>query len=177
MSQVLVEMPTETWSGDSSSKPVRPISSRFRRRRSTHKSSMAAIPETGALRNEPRVTRYRCDSEVEDQKDRRPIGDRFRSSTPMRATDQSFIDRTREVFQPRTARALSDEDARQIAEHLTGFFGVLLEWQAAERTLRSETADATSNRSTTTQRRLITPRAIKLCSMVEMTFLALTIPP
>jgi len=71
----------------------------------------------------------------------------------MRATGQSFIDRTREVWQPRTARALSDEDARQIAEHVTGFFSVLLEWQAAERAPRSETTDATSSRSTTTQRR------------------------
>ena len=71
----------------------------------------------------------------------------------MRATDQSFIDRTREVWAPRAARALSDEDARQIAERVTGFFSVLLEWQAAERNSGDQTDDAKSSPSTATTRR------------------------
>ena len=54
----------------------------------------------------------------------------------MRATDQPFIDRTREVWQPRATRALSDEDARQIAERVTGFFSALL-WPA-ERTFPAD---------------------------------------
>ncbi len=65
----------------------------------------------------------------------------------MRATDQPFIDRTREVWAPRTARALSDEDARQITERVTGFFSVLLEWQAAERDRGNHTPDEKSRPS------------------------------
>jgi hypothetical protein len=43
-----------------------------------------------------------------------------------------FIRRTREVWQPRLGRDLSREDARQIAENMTGFFSVLAEWSRAE---------------------------------------------
>ena len=46
----------------------------------------------------------------------------------MRATDQFFTDRTREVWQLRTGRALSDEDTRQIAENISNFFKILFEW-------------------------------------------------
>ncbi len=71
----------------------------------------------------------------------------------MRATDQPFIDRTREVWQPLAGRALSDEDARQIAERVTGFFSVLLEWQAAEGNSGDQTDDEESSPSTATTRR------------------------
>ena len=71
----------------------------------------------------------------------------------MRATDQPFIHRTREVWQPLAGRVLSDEDARQIAERVTGFFSVLLEWQAAERHSGDQTDDETSSLSITTTRR------------------------
>jgi hypothetical protein len=43
------------------------------------------------------------------------------------------IARTRQVWQPRIGRDLSDEDARQIMHNVTGFFGVLAEWSRAER--------------------------------------------
>jgi hypothetical protein len=42
------------------------------------------------------------------------------------------IARTRQVWQPRLGRNLTDEDARQIAENVTGFFAVLAEWSRAE---------------------------------------------
>lgn len=71
----------------------------------------------------------------------------------MRATDDVFIDHTLKVWQPRSPRPLSHEDARQIAEHVTGFFRVLLEWHAADREVGSQTAEATSNPSPATRRR------------------------
>lgn len=43
------------------------------------------------------------------------------------------IARTRQIWQPRIGRDLTDEDARQIAENVTGFFAVLAEWSHAER--------------------------------------------
>jgi hypothetical protein len=43
------------------------------------------------------------------------------------------IARTRQIWQPRNGRDLTDEDARQIAENVTGFFAVLAEWSHAER--------------------------------------------
>jgi hypothetical protein len=36
--------------------------------------------------------------------------------------------RTREISQPRAGRKLTDEDVRQIAENVTGFFSILAEW-------------------------------------------------
>jgi len=43
------------------------------------------------------------------------------------------IARTRQVWQPRLGRDLTDKEARQIRQNLTGFFGVLAEWSRAER--------------------------------------------
>jgi hypothetical protein len=40
---------------------------------------------------------------------------------------------SREVWQPRIARDLTDEDARQIIHNVTAFFGVLAEWSRGER--------------------------------------------
>lgn len=42
------------------------------------------------------------------------------------------IARTRQVWQPRMGRNLTDEDARHILHNATGFFGVLAEWRRAE---------------------------------------------
>lgn len=42
------------------------------------------------------------------------------------------IARTRELWQPRLGRDLTDEGARQILHSVTGFFGVLAEWRRAE---------------------------------------------
>jgi hypothetical protein len=43
------------------------------------------------------------------------------------------IARTRQIWQPRIGRDLTNEDVRQIAENVTGFFAVLAEWSHAER--------------------------------------------
>ncbi|MGE3784526.1 MAG: hypothetical protein AB7H71_17530, partial [Alphaproteobacteria bacterium] len=43
-----------------------------------------------------------------------------------------LIRRTREFWQPRLDRHLSNEDARQIAANFVGFFSVLAEWSRAE---------------------------------------------
>ena len=40
---------------------------------------------------------------------------------------------TRQIWQPRFGRDLTDEDARQIMHNVTGFFGVLTEWGRAEK--------------------------------------------
>ena len=51
---------------------------------------------------------------------------------PSHAANDNLIDRTRKVWQPRTGRGLTNEDARQIAENVTGFFSILAEWSRAE---------------------------------------------
>jgi hypothetical protein len=53
------------------------------------------------------------------------------------------IARTREIWQPRMGRNLSDEDGRQILHSVTGFFGVLAEWRRAERLAAANDCAAT----------------------------------
>ena len=43
--------------------------------------------------------------------------------------------RTLEIWSRRSMRPLTEEDAREIAENMTGFFRVLLEWKAKKRAL------------------------------------------
>ena len=50
----------------------------------------------------------------------------------MRMTKQELTEQTITVWQPRTPRRLSNEDAREIAENLSGFFAVLAEWSRNE---------------------------------------------
>jgi hypothetical protein len=50
----------------------------------------------------------------------------------LHAANDNLIDRTRQVWQSRLGRDLSREDARQIAESVTGFFALLAEWSRAE---------------------------------------------
>jgi hypothetical protein len=56
------------------------------------------------------------------------------------------------LWQPRASRPLSEEDAREIAENLLGFFRVLAEWDSKERSAISaadnEAASAPSPRTT-----------------------------
>jgi len=59
---------------------------------------------------------------------------------PSHAANDNLIDRTRQVWQSRIRRDLTDEDARQIAENVTGFFAILSEWSRAE--LRARANDA-----------------------------------
>jgi hypothetical protein len=41
--------------------------------------------------------------------------------------------RTLELWSRRSARPLTEEDGREIAENMSGFFRVLLEWKAKKR--------------------------------------------
>jgi hypothetical protein len=50
---------------------------------------------------------------------------------PSDAANDNLIDRTIALWQPRLRRDLSREDARQIAENVTGFFSILREWSSA----------------------------------------------
>ena len=50
----------------------------------------------------------------------------------LHAANDNLLDRTRKVWQPRIGRDLTDEDARQIADDVTGFFSLLAEWARAE---------------------------------------------
>jgi hypothetical protein len=47
---------------------------------------------------------------------------------PSDAANDNLIDRTIALWQPRLRRKLNREDARQIAENVTGFFSILHEW-------------------------------------------------
>jgi hypothetical protein len=42
--------------------------------------------------------------------------------------DSDFTSRTLAIWQPRYDYRLTDEDAREIAENVSGFFRLLLEW-------------------------------------------------
>ena len=48
------------------------------------------------------------------------------------ANDDNLIEKTRRFWRSRLRRDVSCEDARQIAENLTGFFAVLAEWSCVE---------------------------------------------
>jgi hypothetical protein len=52
------------------------------------------------------------------------------------------IARTRQIWQPRLGRDITDEDARQIMHNVTGFFGVLAEWSRTERLAAANDATA-----------------------------------
>lgn len=51
----------------------------------------------------------------------------------MREANEDFIVKTLEVWQTKILSDLTREDARQIIDNVTGFFGVLQEWEAAEK--------------------------------------------
>jgi hypothetical protein len=58
------------------------------------------------------------------------------SVKPSHAANDSLKDElighTRQVWQSRLGRDLTREDARQIAENVTGFFALLAEWSRTE---------------------------------------------
>jgi hypothetical protein len=60
-------------------------------------------------------------------------------------SDSNIVERTLRVFQPRTTRGLTEEDAREIDRNLVGFFSVLLEWEAAARTPKQQFAQSPSH--------------------------------
>ena len=68
---------------------------------------------------------------------RSPVGE-SRSGSPLGGGEtpaDELSDRTLEVWSRRSTRPLTEEDAREIAENMTGFFRVLLEWKAKKRAL------------------------------------------
>lgn len=56
-----------------------------------------------------------------------------RRPDPRHGADDGFLDRTIGVWQPRSERTLTREDARQIIENTTELVQVLLEWEAGDR--------------------------------------------
>jgi len=60
----------------------------------------------------------------------------------MKKSEDNLIDRTLEVWQPRNANRLSDEDARAILENVKGFFTLLLEWETNEQQKKSGQDDS-----------------------------------
>ena len=52
------------------------------------------------------------------------------------------IARTRQIWQPRLGRDLTDDGAHQITHNVTGFFGLLAEWSRAERLVAANDATA-----------------------------------
>jgi hypothetical protein len=52
---------------------------------------------------------------------------------PSPPANDNLIEQTRQLWQPRLGRDLSREEARQVAENVTGFFAILAEWSRAER--------------------------------------------
>jgi hypothetical protein len=54
------------------------------------------------------------------------------SVKPSGAAYDNLIDRTIGLWQARSQRGLSREDARQIVENITGFFAILHEWSRAD---------------------------------------------
>ena len=67
---------------------------------------------------------------------------------PLHAANDNLFDRTRQVWQPRLGRDLSREDARQIAENVTGFFTILAEWSRAVMSAPANDTDRPSASST-----------------------------
>jgi hypothetical protein len=63
---------------------------------------------------------------------------------PAHSANHNLIDRTRQVWTSRLGRDLSREDARQMAENVTGFFAILAKWSQAE-----QLAAASDNRALT----------------------------
>ena len=64
---------------------------------------------------------------------------------PSHAANDNQIDRTRQVWEPRLGRDLGDEDARQITQSVTGFFGILAEWSRAEKLAAANDAATPNN--------------------------------
>lgn len=65
----------------------------------------------------------------------------------MEKTKEDFIYETLKLWQSRTPRQLDREDARQISENIAGFFGLLLEWENAERQSSIPTTDASLSKA------------------------------
>jgi hypothetical protein len=51
---------------------------------------------------------------------------------PSKAANDNLVDQTIALWRPRIGRDLSREDARQIAENVTGFFNILADWSRTD---------------------------------------------
>ena len=56
------------------------------------------------------------------------------SVKPSHAANDNLINRTRQIWQSRIGHEITDEDARQIAENVIGFFSILARWSRVEMT-------------------------------------------
>ena len=65
---------------------------------------------------------------------------------PSHAVDENLFDRTRKIWQPRIGRDLTNEDARQINENVTGSFTILAEWSQCEDVDSNERPERTDHR-------------------------------
>jgi hypothetical protein len=54
------------------------------------------------------------------------------ASTGVLAINKEVVNQTLAIWQQRSSRLLTDEDAREIAENFVGFFRILHEWSTAE---------------------------------------------
>jgi hypothetical protein len=83
------------------------------------------------------IQRYRWDSETGGQEHgaaEPPVRSSMKRLDAANDNDAGKqIARTRQIWQPRLARDLIDDDANQIMHNVTGFFGLLAEWSQAER--------------------------------------------
>jgi hypothetical protein len=55
------------------------------------------------------------------------------SSSSQEEAKKFFLQQTIKIWQPRTLRELTYEDARQVTENAVGFFQVLEEWEKKEK--------------------------------------------
>ena len=65
----------------------------------------------------------------------------------MAGWSKQLRDQALQIWQPGAPRELTQEDARQIAENLVGFFHLLLEWDEAERRSGRVTSEGRSKGS------------------------------
>ncbi|WP_257554523.1 hypothetical protein [Sphingobium sp. CFD-2] len=68
------------------------------------------------------------------------LGDDDRPVRHSRRFSDEIVEKARKVFQKRTSRKLTNEDARQILENLTGYFRVLHDWERTQRKREAEGA-------------------------------------
>ncbi len=62
----------------------------------------------------------------------RSSDDDYGPRKPARKYSRDLLERTKQVWQPRTARQLTDDDAREIIENMVGFFRLLHEWRGED---------------------------------------------
>ena len=68
-----------------------------------------------------------------------------------RADRDALLDEALDIFQPRTQRRLTREDAREIYVNLTGFFRVLQDWDRAERERQARDAGSEASAAASSQ--------------------------